>query len=189
MKLRHFTTLHSDLGADECRCRLIESIDEKRFRILSLTGYKGSKPLIGWLEGYKFFMQKRRYRHNAFAPQCHGVLIPQREVTLIEGSFDIPRITKISARIWLGGVVLLGTPLFILSLMDLFKVSKFDQGNLWLGLVLPPAMTLFGIFFPKIGLLLGCREEEYMLEFLQTTLVARVVTAKSANQTGPLSSP
>jgi hypothetical protein len=189
MKPRHFTRLYSDFEIDECRRRLIESIDEKHFAIFSPSGYKGSKPVIGWLEGYKFLLQKRRYWNNAFAPQFHGNLLPEGKGSQIEGSFDTPRIAKIFIRIWLVGAILIGAPIFILSLLDLIHRHRYVEGDLWVGLVVPPAVVLFGIFLPKFGLLLGSREEEYILEFLRTTLVARTLAVRSTDQTGVLSGP
>ena len=108
MKFRHFTTLRTDFDTAECRRRLIESIDPERRTIFSLSGYRGSKPVIGLIGRYEFCLHKRRYWHNDFAPQFYGNLLPQARGTLIEGYFDIPRWTKIFMRIWLGGVLLGG---------------------------------------------------------------------------------
>src|SRR3989442_15152549 len=110
MKFRHFTTLRTDFDTAECRRRLIESIDPERRTIFSLSGYRGSKPVIGLIGSYEFCLHKRRYWHNDFAPQFYGNLLPQARGTLIEGYFDIPRWTKIFMRIWLGGALLGGIP-------------------------------------------------------------------------------
>src|SRR5277367_3687845 len=108
MKFRHFTVLRTDLDENECLRRLTESIDPERWTIFSLSGYKSSKPVIGWIDGYQFYLHKRRYYRNDFAPLFHGNLQSLARGTLIEGYFDMPRWTRIFMRFWLGGVILLG---------------------------------------------------------------------------------
>ena len=174
MQFRHFTTLRTDLDAEECRRRLIESTDSERRTIFSLSGYRGSKSVIGWIEGYQFYLHKRRYWHNDFAPQFYGNFLPQARGTLIEGYFDIPRWTTMFMRIWLAVVLLLGIPIFAVSLLDLINGHSYGEGDLRIGLVVPPSMALFGILLPKFGLWLGRHEERFILEFLQSTLVAGV---------------
>ena len=191
MKLRHDTTLHTDFDAEECRRRLIESIDPERRTIFSLSGYRGSKPVIGWIEGYQFYLHKRRYWHNDFASQFYGNLLPQDRGTLIEGYFDVPRWTKIFMRIWLGGVLLLGSPIFVLSLLDLLPGRGYVEGNPRIGLLAPPCMVLFGVLLPKFGLWLGRHEEQFILEFLERTLVARIDydSPSSSNGLSPKQAP
>jgi len=172
VKFRHFTTLHTDFDTEECRRRLTESIDPERQTIFSRSGYRGSKPVIGWIDGYQLDLHKRRYWHNDFAPQFYGNLLPQDRGTLIEGYFDVPPWTKMFMRFWLGGVLLLGGPIFLLSLLDLLQGSNYVEGGASIGLLVPPGMVLFGIFLPKFGLWFGRHEEEFILEFLQRTLVA-----------------
>ena len=174
MKFRHFTTLRTDFDTAECRRRLIESIDPERRTIFSLSGYRGSKPVIGLIGSYEFCLHKRRYWHNDFAPQFYGNLLPQARGTLIEGYFDIPRWTKIFMRIWLGGALLGGIPIFVLSLFELLQRRRYMEGDLRIGLLVPPLGVLFGILLPKLGLRLGRHEEQFILEFLQSTLVARM---------------
>jgi hypothetical protein len=149
-------------------------MDPERRTIFSLSGYRGSKPLIGWIEGNQFCLHKRRYWRNDFAPQFYGDLLPQARGTLIEGYFDVPRWTKVFMRIWLGGVLLLGGPFFVRSLLDLLRGRGYVEGDLRAGLLAPSCMVLFGILLPKLGLWLGRHEEQFILEFLQSTLVAGI---------------
>ena len=174
VKFRHSTTLRTDFDTEECRRHLIESIDPERRTVFSLSGYKGSKPVIGRIEGNRFYLHKRRYWHNDFAPQFYGNLLPQARGTLIEGYFDVRRWTKIFMRIWLGGVLLLGSPIFARSLLDVLKGRSYMEGDLQVGLLVPPCMVLFGILFPKLGLWFGRGEERFILEFLQSRLVAGI---------------
>jgi hypothetical protein len=174
VKLRHFITLRTDFDTEECRRRLIESIDLDQRTIFSLSGYKGSKPVIGRIEGYQFCLHKRQYWHNDFAPQFYGNLWSQDRGTIIEGYFDMQRWTKMFMRIWLGFALVVGIPLFLFSFSDLFFGSSNMNGDPRIGLLVPPSLVLFGILLPKLGLWLGRYDEQCILEFLQRTLVAGV---------------
>ena len=77
-------------------------------------------------------------------------------------------------RIWLGGALLGGIPIFVLSLFELLQRRRYMEGDLRIGLLVPPLGVLFGILLPKLGLWLGRHEEQFILEFLQSTLVARM---------------
>jgi hypothetical protein len=70
-KPRHFTELHTDFDAEEVRRRLVDGIDpEERALVFGykFSGYKGSKPLIGSVEGQEFYLFRRRYRNNELYP-------------------------------------------------------------------------------------------------------------------------
>lgn len=69
-------------------------------------------------------------------------------------------------RIWLALVILITTPIFITSFNTLIKSGDY------IGLIVPPAMILFGIILPKFGLWAGKSEESFILEFLKRTLIA-----------------
>ena len=175
MKFRHFSTLRTDFETDQCRRRLIESIDPERRTIFALSGYKGSRPVIGWIDGYQFYLHKRKNWHNDFAPLFYGNLLPKDRGTIIEGYFDVQRWVKLFIRFWFGGVVLLGSPIFVLSLLELLQGRKHVEGDPLIGLFVPPCMVLFGVLLPKFGLWLARHEEQFILQFLQTTLLARTV--------------
>jgi hypothetical protein len=53
-------------------------------------GYRRSKPVIGWIDGYELYLHKRPnwYWRNDFGPQLYGNLLPEARGTLIEGYFD-----------------------------------------------------------------------------------------------------
>jgi hypothetical protein len=172
MKLRHFTSLLTDFDTEACRHRLTESIDPESRTIFSLSGYKGSKPLIGRVKGDEFLLHKRRYYRNDFAPQLYGKLQPNERGTLIEGYFDMPRWTKWFMRIWLGFVIVVGGFFVPSALWKLMQGGNHRDDGFWVGLLVPPGMVLFGLLMPKLGLWLGRNEEQYILDFLQTTLIA-----------------
>jgi len=45
-------------------------------------------------------------------------------------------------------------------------------GDLWVGLIVPPAMILFGLLLPELGALLSFHERKQVLEMLATSLAA-----------------
>ncbi len=79
-------------------------------------------------------------------------------------------------RVWLGAAVLFGGTMFLFSLWDLVTGGDYGKGDPVLGLLVPPCIVLFGIFLPRFGLWLGRYEEQFMLEFLEKTLVAGIRT-------------
>ena len=77
-------------------------------------------------------------------------------------------------RIWLGVVILLGVPGFVAALISIAKGTATREEGAWVGLVVPPALILFGIVLPKFGRLLGQGDEQDILRYVQNTLVARL---------------
>ncbi len=174
---------HSDLNIQECVRRLHEAIDPEKRTLFSLSGYKGSKPIIGRVNGHEFFIHKRRYYRNDFALAFYAAFSEPNRGTLIEGHFDTPRWTRIFMRIWLAGVILLGIPIFVPSLLEIFRGAGRMQGDPWVGLVVPPALVLSSVLLPKFGWWLSKGEQRFVLDFLQTTLVARPIHEFERNTT------
>jgi hypothetical protein len=77
-------------------------------------------------------------------------------------------------RIWLAGVVMLGSPIFVMTLIDIAKGTHQMGEDRWIGLVVLPAMALFGTVLPKFGRLLGKGDEQYILDHVRNTLAARL---------------
>ena len=77
-------------------------------------------------------------------------------------------------RFWLGAVVLIGGFIFAFSVSDVMTGSHHIDGDAWVGVIVPPAMALFGIALPRVGRLLARDDEPFILDFLQTTLAARI---------------
>jgi hypothetical protein len=167
-------TLHTDLPISDCLNRIRASIDEERRTLLSWSGYAGSRKVLGKIDGYEIRLQKRRYYHNDFAPYFYARLLPQTHGTRIEGRFDCSPFVKTFMRIWLILVIAGGTPIFILCLKDILTGSASVSGDRYVGVVVPPGMVLFGLLLPRIGRWLAKNEESYILEFLQSTLPARI---------------
>jgi hypothetical protein len=78
-------------------------------------------------------------------------------------------------RVWLAGVLLLGGPLFLMSLLDVTTGSNYITGEPWVGVIVPAAMVVFGFFLPKFGRLISVKEERFLLEYLENNLAAKTV--------------
>jgi hypothetical protein len=171
---RNVFVLHSILSPNAVADALRRSIDKQQWTPFSLSGYKGKLPLLGEVGENTFQVQKRKYYRNDFAGQFYGRFAPEPGGTRIEGYFDYPRWARYFMRIWLGFAVLVGTPIFVRTLSDVITGSNYTSGDKWVGLIVPPALVLFGTVLPKFGRLLGKSDERFMLEHIQNTLAARI---------------
>lgn len=166
--------LHSDVSISECRNRISNAIDTPRWTLFSLSGYEGSRPVLGKIDGDRIRLEKRRYYRNSFAPYFYATLSAQEHGTRIEGHFDSPPLVKVFMWIWLAFVLAIGIPLFILSLKDIFLKTDAGSGDPIIGVLVPPVLIVFGILLPKIGKWFARSEEGFILNFLQRILPARL---------------
>jgi hypothetical protein len=70
--------------------------------------------------------------------------------------------------------VLIGTPIFVETVMDVTTGSHHVTGDKWVGLIVPPALVLFGTIWPKIGRLFGKGDRQFILGHVQNTLAASI---------------
>lgn len=166
--------LHSAVAPYSVAEALRRSIDEEHWTFFSLSGFRGNRPLLGEVGENTFRIQKRRYSRNDFAGHFYGRFEPEPGGTRIEGYFDAPRWARYLMRIWLAGAVLIGTPIFVETLMDISTGSHHMTGDLWVGIIVPPALVLFGTVLPKFSRRLGKKDRKFILEHIQQTLAARM---------------
>jgi hypothetical protein len=76
--------LHSDYDPQACFARLVGQIDVQKRTLFSFSGFKGSKPVIGFISGNEFSLQKRRFWRNDFAPVLYARVLPAMKGALIE---------------------------------------------------------------------------------------------------------
>jgi hypothetical protein len=153
---------------------LRRSIDEERRTFFSLTGYRGSFPVLGVVTDNTFRLRRRRYWRNDFAPCLYGQFHSESGGSRIEAYVDLSPWTRNFMRLWLVGVTLLGGPIFVLCLIDLTTGSHYTSGDARVGLIVPPALILWGFVLPKIGRLFGTGDEQVLSGFVQKTLAARI---------------
>jgi hypothetical protein len=166
--------LHSALTPVAAADALRRSIDQEKKTLFSLSGYKGSLPVLGEVTETTFHLQKRRYWRNDFAPHLYGQFRAEPGGSLIEVHFDTSRWVRTFMRIWLICVALFGSPMFVLTALDLFTGSHHTAGDTWVGIIVFPAMIAWGFLLPKIGRLIGRGDERFLLDFVQQTLAARI---------------
>jgi hypothetical protein len=171
---RAIYVLHSAVAPNSVADVLRRSVDEKHWTLFSLSGYKGDRPLLGKIGESTFELQKRRYGRNDFAGHFFARFEPEGSGTRIEGFFDAPRWARNFMRVWLAGAVLVGSPIFLLTLTDVLTGSHHTSGDKWVGLVGPPALLLYGVVFPKVGRLFGKADRQFILDQIQTILAARM---------------
>jgi hypothetical protein len=167
--------LHSGLAPTAAVDALRRCMDEEQRTLFSLSGYKGDKPVLGVVARSSFRLQKRRYWRNDFAPHFYGQMMPEPGGTRIEGHFDLSEWVKVFMWVWLGGVAVLGIPMFIVTLIKVLNGTQTESDLV--GLIAPPAMIVFGFVLPRIGQLLGKGEEAFILQHLQNVLYAHIDSA------------
>ena len=167
------STLHSvpSPAVTDALCR---NVDFQRWTLFSFSGYKDDLPIVGEVTETEFRLQRRRIWRNDFAPNLYGKISPEREGSRIEVHFDFSRWTRTFMKVWLGGVVLMGLPIFVASLHEEIAGNRFVHGDAWTGIVVFPAMILWGFLLPRVGRFLGRSDEPFLLNFLQPTLATRL---------------
>jgi hypothetical protein len=168
------SVLHSALAPNAVADALRRSIDEKCWTLFSLSGYQGTRPLLGTVGEDTFTVQKRRYSRNDFAGHLFARFKPEASGTRIEAYFDAPPWARRFMRIWLAGAVLIGAPIFAGTVIDMITGSHYTSGDNWVGLLVPPVLVLYGIFFPTVGRLFGKADRRFILEQVQSILAARI---------------
>lgn len=171
---RSLFVLHSLIVPSSVPDVLRRSIDEEHWTLFSFSGYRGNRPLLGEVGESTFRLQKRRYSRNDFCGHFFARFEPEPGGTRIEGYFDDPRWAKYFMWVWLAGVAAIGTPIFVETVMDITTGSHHMSGDMWVGLIVPSVLVLFGIVLPRFGRLLGKEDRQFILEFIQKTLDARI---------------
>ena len=167
MAKRNSFILLTDLSVAESLRRLHDTTDIAQRTMFSLSGYKGSMPVLSQFDGDRFTLWKRKYYRNDFSPYLYGSLKPEGRGSRIDAQFDMQRFVKVFMRIWLVFVALLSLP-WLLPAMS----GGWNADDLW-ALKILGAMLVFGFLLPKVGQLLGKGQERYLREFLESTLAAR----------------
>jgi hypothetical protein len=154
--------LHSHLSPDECARRLNQAIDIEEFALFSFSGYRGVKPFLGEVTGWKFRVFKRRYR-NTFPPVLSGLFLPWKQGTRVEGIFDLELTSKIAICIFSLFGVLVTIPIVVYSLRN-------HTAPVWMALVFAGAFVTLAAFAPRIMRDNGRDQERDITDFLRTEL-------------------
>ncbi|MCI0350648.1 MAG: hypothetical protein L0Z53_14585 [Acidobacteriales bacterium] len=164
--------LFSSLNVEQCQLVLRDSIDQQPSDT-SPSGYAGSKPVVGVIEGHTFRIHRRKFWYHHFAINFYGELIPTSTGTRVHGHFDISESGKLVERIVLIAMTILGLPVFLLAVKELLSGGDFLRGNQWVVVVGIPVLLLLGFFNQKIGLWTNSTEQVFLLDFLRDKLAAK----------------
>jgi hypothetical protein len=170
--MRSIIVLHSPLSPSAAESALRSAVDEEHRTLLSLSGYKGEKPVLGNIESSQFRVQKRRYSRNDFAGHFYGRIQAESSGSRIEGYLDWPKWARWYMRIWLTFAVLVGIPLFAETLWNILS-GKALWADDWVGIVVPPGLILFGLVMPEIGRLFGKKDRQFLVEYVHHSLMAQ----------------
>lgn len=155
--------LRSDFSPDECERRLRDSIDLEKATMFGFSGYQGSKPFLGEVDGKQFRVLQRIYSNrNTLPTVLTGKFQAQGAGTRVEGTFDLESTSKIAICVF--GVFGLLTLILIILLTFtshpvLSAIFLCGYGGLLL-------------FSPRIFRGFGTDQERKIAGFLKDTLVA-----------------
>lgn len=164
--------LHSDYPPGICLKRLAEEIDVDHWTPVSLSGYKGHAAMLGRIAGNEFRLHKRKRGHNSFAPILFARVLAEERGSIVKGYWSVWPGIRLFMRVWLGLAVLIGGPMFVLTLLERVRRGFTGGGDWWIGLIVPPALVLWGLVLPRLGAAVGGSEKDSIGEFLQWVLVA-----------------
>jgi hypothetical protein len=132
--------------------------------MFGFSGYRGSKPFCGLVDGKQFRLVQRIYSNrNSFPPVLTGAFQPEGSGTRVSGTFDLEPTSKIAIGVFgVFGLVLLIT---------IVAISHTSHPALLIVFICGYGGTL--LFAPRIFRGIGEDQEKRIAEFLCETLVAR----------------
>ena len=159
------------ISTESCQTKLALAADQEHYA-LSLSGYRGSLPILFRIKGNRFRLQKRRYYRNSFAPFFYGQFVASNHLTKIEGSFKMHPLAKWAITIWCA--VPISIALFALAAA--ITGSQASSAKLAYTIQFTSCMLLLGVGMVMFGRWLGRSEEKDMIDFLKSTFDAHEST-------------
>jgi hypothetical protein len=167
--------LHCDFSRGDCLSKIEEQIDLDTWTLFSFSGYRGVNLILGRVAGNEFRLHKRRYWHNSFGPVFFGRAMTERHGCRIEGYWDTWRLSHIFIRCWIILAMMFAIPMLAASVRELMNKKSLFQDNIWLGIVVPLGLILWGFLLPWLGAALSFHERKHVVLFLERVLLARQV--------------
>lgn len=155
----------SDFNSEECARRLREEIDTERpaFFGFMLSGYRGSKPFLGTVNGKRFrVLQRITFNRNSFPSVLTGEFEPQGTGTRVKGVFDLELTSKIA--------ILLFNAVGLLVLVPIIMFSYTSQPVLSAVVACGYGSLLF--LMGRIVRSWGRDQEKSIADFIRVTLQA-----------------
>ena len=157
--------LSSGFSPEKCARRLREEIDPERpaFFGFMLSGYRGSKPFLGTVNGKQFRVLQRVYfNRNSFPTVLTGEFEPQGVGTRVKGAFDLELTSKIATCLF--------QAVGLLVLVLIITFSYTSQPALLTVFVGGYCSLLF--YMPRIVRGFGRDQERSIADFVRVTLQA-----------------
>src|SRR5262245_4357412 len=162
--------LHTDLPLFECAHRLRRAIDEPRWALFSLSGYSGSRAVIGTVDPNAVRLQRRRrFGHPWEALFLYARLAPDQSGTRIEGRFRHRPSYAICMGLWTAFAIVVGGILLVSSVMELVASTGRVSGSPWVTVAIPLMFWLYAAWcFWR-----GRRERRLLTAFVSETVAAK----------------
>lgn len=171
--------LHSTLTPEAFQEALRRVIDQEHWAVFSLSGYEGTRPILGEVERNTFRLQKRRISRNDFSGHFYGKIEPEPGGARVEGYFAAPRWARYFMRFWVAFAVICGIPIFVNTLREV-RAAGGEIGDLWVGLIVPPVLIFVGTVLPRMTQRFGRGDRRMMIEFVQQVGSAKADDLESA---------
>jgi hypothetical protein len=165
-------SLHADLPVVECAHRLRGAVDEPAWALFSLSGYVGSKAVIGTVGSTEIRLQQRsKIRHPWAAVLLDAKLLPDHSGTRIEGQFRRRRSQTIFMGLWTTFAVVVGGVLFVSAVLEVVAPAGRMSGNPWVGMAIPLVFwTAAALHFWQ-----SRRERRFLAKFVRETVGAKAM--------------
>lgn len=68
------------------------------------------------------------------------------------------------------------------SVRELVRTKSLSQDNLWLGILVPLALVLWGFLLPWLGTALGLTERKHLIQLLERVFLTRQIVEASVER-------
>jgi|GEM_PF-1959228 len=135
------------------------------------------KPVAGRASNSFIYLHKQLgYFRNSFQDFLKASMKETAQGTEIKGKVGMHAFVTLFSIVWFSMAILLGGPMMITILIDLFTQSDSHHlKDTWLSLVNPLIFPLFGYGLIRVGRYLARNEYQFLKDFLIQTLDAREI--------------
>jgi len=151
-------TLDLAISAEEALGRISTIMDEYkpfyRFR------YTGERLFLGRVEGRRFYAFKKLTGQNSFNPKLSGSVMATECGCQVKANIEMPAFVRIFGVFWFSGVVL-----FLLLGLLLFISHSYTntlEPDMFMVVLVPLSMLVFGVFFAFFGIKSGKKYKEQL---------------------------
>jgi len=162
--------LDSALSPEECVERIRDAIDRERRTFFGWSGYRGSKPFVGEVDGSYLRLIQRIYRmRNSFQPVLTAEFQPHCAGTRVNGTFDLELTSKIAI------CLLSACGVLVVGMIVLISYASHPV----LSVISFSGYCTMLFFLPKYFREVGTNQERSIADFLKVTLEANEVSPRS----------